>query len=762
MRKRRGTLALALATTFAVAAGAFGLPSAAWAAGLTITKDGAAIDGPGSNGVWELSDGSYEVSGTADEGESIECSGDVALTLNGVSIVGADSATTTEQILAAMPAVSVNAGSTSIVLNGDNTVQGAPGKAGIFVARGAAVDISGSGSLVARGGAGSDVVRKVNVSGYTSVYWGAGAGIGGNGDLVSGSDKLVDETGANFGSVTISGGSVTAIGGRAGIANAGGGAGIGTGGASTIYSDDLTVSGYVAISGGTVVATGGDGEEMSETGGGAGIGAGGMTGAFYTGNSDVTVAVSAGNVTASGTADGAGIGGGANASAGPIAISGGVVKTTGGYETDGGSQDGAYGGAGIGGGDNGTFSSIEISGGQVTARAIGAAAGIGGGNDGCSGGTIVISGAADVAAYGGSRLDKEQGGAGIGMGRSYYNDGGFESLKIGDSAKVRAYAGKAAQGIGVGTSYDGDDANAISVSGSVDVWAFNRDTTSAAILGSALTTDGLDLVSFAVSDPSSVPGADVDDAVTSASGKAYAWRHTFGSELQVKDGESVVASTPYDSSYTVGNWATFLAPAKKTVTIDFGNGADSVTETVEAGSLVDKPADPMREGYRFDGWYADGSDDPFDFSQPITSDVTLHAKWVRVHAVTVVDGQGNKTTTAVDDGATMPRPADPTYPGKTFAGWWASRDLSGDKFDFSQPITSDVTLYPGWYDSGAQGGNDGNAGGSGNDASNGDSASAGDARALPQTGDVATPIALVSAAASAALAGAFVLRHRDA
>lgn len=115
------------------------------------------------------------------------------------------------------------------------------------------------------------------------------------------------------------------------------------------------------------------------------------------------------------------------------------------------------GGAGIGGGDNGGVTSITISGGTVVARATSAAAGIGAGNSGeLGGGVITLTGAADVTAYGGSHPTRSEGGVGIGSGRSYDYDSGFESITISGQAKVRVHDGKNAQSLGVGTYYGGD------------------------------------------------------------------------------------------------------------------------------------------------------------------------------------------------------------------------------------------------------------------------------------------------------------------
>lgn len=47
--------------------------------------------------------------------------------------------------------------------------------------------------------------------------------------------------------------------------------------------------------------------------------------------------------------------------------------------------------------------------------------------------------------------------------------------------------------------------------------------------------------------------------------------------------------------------------------------------TVLRGESVEEPADPSFEGMKLCGWYLD--DKPYDFSNPVTSDITLVAKW---------------------------------------------------------------------------------------------------------------------------------------
>ena len=59
------------------------------------------------------------------------------------------------------------------------------------------------------------------------------------------------------------------------------------------------------------------------------------------------------------------------------------------------------------------------------------------------------------------------------------------------------------------------------------------------------------------------------------------------------------------------------------------NGGSAVeTQSVTGGATAAKPANPTRSNYRFDGWYADSTlKTPYDFTKPVTENITLYAKW---------------------------------------------------------------------------------------------------------------------------------------
>ena len=147
-------------------------------------------------------------------------------------------------------------------------------------------------------------------------------------------------------------------------------------------------------------------------------------------------------------------------------------------------------------------------------------------------------------------------------------------------------------------------------------------------------------------------------------------------------------------------------PEKFTVTFDSDGGSAVASQSVESGKTASRPADPTRTGYTFGGWTLDGND--FDFSTPIAENITLKAKWNKNDepqplSFTVTfdpDGGSSVASQTVESGKTASRPADPTRSGYTFGGW----TLDGTAFDFSAPITADITLKAKWSKSASGGG----------------------------------------------------------
>ena len=136
-----------------------------------------------------------------------------------------------------------------------------------------------------------------------------------------------------------------------------------------------------------------------------------------------------------------------------------------------------------------------------------------------------------------------------------------------------------------------------------------------------------------------------------------------------------------------------------TVTFNPDNGDAATSVSVSSGEAVEAPADPIRVGYAFLGWTLNG--EAYDFATPVTSDITLVASWMEVTTYTVtvnLNGgslSGVQSTYYVAGGevfSELSALGEPTQRNYTFLGW----TLNGEAYDFSVPVTSDITLVASW------------------------------------------------------------------
>lgn len=81
-----------------------------------------------------------------------------------------------------------------------------------------------------------------------------------------------------------------------------------------------------------------------------------------------------------------------------------------------------------------------------------------------------------------------------------------------------------------------------------------------------------------------------------------------------------------------------LATAKVTVSFESNGGSAVEAQSVRTGAAAQEPKNPVkpedkasysRENYAFEGWYSDPElTKPYNFSEPVTDDITLYAKWI--------------------------------------------------------------------------------------------------------------------------------------
>ena len=144
--------------------------------------------------------------------------------------------------------------------------------------------------------------------------------------------------------------------------------------------------------------------------------------------------------------------------------------------------------------------------------------------------------------------------------------------------------------------------------------------------------------------------------------------------------------------------------AKYTVTYHPGNDTqDFSTEISEKETLNVLPADPVKEGYTFSGWFLDEAcTKKLTVPYTVTKNTDVWAKWDKVKhiyhiALSVNDGTmpDGQTTVQTDDDGVLGAVDTPTRAGYTFTGWYTDTTLT-NKAKFPITFTQDGALFAGW------------------------------------------------------------------
>lgn len=155
-------------------------------------------------------------------------------------------------------------------------------------------------------------------------------------------------------------------------------------------------------------------------------------------------------------------------------------------------------------------------------------------------------------------------------------------------------------------------------------------------------------------------------------------------------------------SFAMIGYGSYMLFANKEYTVKYiDTGSSKINDSiVNKGSYLKKPNDPVKEGYKFLGWYLDGN--LYNFNTKIEKDITLMAKWKKIEdidvgtkKITVVFQEEDETVISkieLDKADVVSKPSDPAKDGYRFLGWY-----KGDKeFDFNKEISEDTTLVATW------------------------------------------------------------------
>ena len=130
-----------------------------------------------------------------------------------------------------------------------------------------------------------------------------------------------------------------------------------------------------------------------------------------------------------------------------------------------------------------------------------------------------------------------------------------------------------------------------------------------------------------------------------------------------------------------------------------GHGTTPAFQTVLDGECAAEPEAPTEEGWSFEGWYLDADcTEPYAFTTPVTTDLTLYAKWTQITYSVSFESNGHGTAPeaqTVPHGDCAAEPEAPTVEGWSFEGWYLDADCTVP-YAFTTPVTADLTLYAKW------------------------------------------------------------------
>ena len=166
----------------------------------------------------------------------------------------------------------------------------------------------------------------------------------------------------------------------------------------------------------------------------------------------------------------------------------------------------------------------------------------------------------------------------------------------------------------------------------------------------------------------------------------------------------VTAEADWDEDGIITFYAVY-APVYYTVTfnLDGGQWNGAETQQVQKDAQIQKPVDPTKEGYTFQGWAynSEGHTWMFDNSAwKVQGDLTLTAKWEPIGCTVTFDANGGAFTDQatthvrndVDYGTALaPVSENPKQDGHSFLGWSVNADAETPDWFFDTGVSSTVT-----------------------------------------------------------------------
>ena len=133
-----------------------------------------------------------------------------------------------------------------------------------------------------------------------------------------------------------------------------------------------------------------------------------------------------------------------------------------------------------------------------------------------------------------------------------------------------------------------------------------------------------------------------------------------------------------------------------TVKFNSDGGTSVASQKVKPNEKVTEPEAITKYGFIFEGWYLNNN--KYDFTTPVTKNITLVAKWsedatIKRYEVSFDSDGGSKVDKQrVIENEKAKAPKEPTREGYKFLGWY----LNDKAYDFKTKVTSDLILKAKW------------------------------------------------------------------
>ncbi len=143
-----------------------------------------------------------------------------------------------------------------------------------------------------------------------------------------------------------------------------------------------------------------------------------------------------------------------------------------------------------------------------------------------------------------------------------------------------------------------------------------------------------------------------------------------------------------------------------TFNYNYGGAPAASSVSVDKGGKLQETLAPVatREGYLFNGWHTDATEDSaYTFGAVVDSSFTLYAHWTKIEdGKTIYNVTFNYNyfeytdkVVKVVEGGKVSKPQNPEGEERTFDAWYTQAE-GGDKYDFNEAVTKDLTLYAHW------------------------------------------------------------------